>query len=102
MVIIILVIIMTIANDVMKSIFLCAKIFWKITSLKKGKLFFIIGILTIKITFTVNFNNLEKNPRGEIGVKLLTQVFEFLGLYYTQLKNNHKLQTIIRNKGLKI
>lgn len=72
-----------IANDVMKSIFLCAKIFWKITSLKKGKLFFIIGILTIKITFKcVNFNiNLERNPRGEIGVKLLTQVFEFLGVY---------------------
>lgn len=70
---------MIIANDVMKSIFFRAKSFWKITSLKKGKLF--IGILTIKITFTVNFNYLERNPRGEIGVKLLlTQVFEFLGV----------------------
>jgi len=91
---------MIIANDVMKSIFFRAKSFWKITSLKKGKLFFIIGILTIKITFTVNFNYLERNPRGEIGVKLLlTQVFEFLGVQYTQLKNNHKLQTIIRKTG---
>jgi len=58
---------MIIANDVMKSVFFCAKIFWKITSLRKGKLFFIIGILTIKITFTVNFDNLERNPSGEIG-----------------------------------
>ena len=63
-----------------KSIFLCAKIFWKITFLRKGKLFFIIllGILTIKITFTVNFNNLERNARGEIGVKLLTRAFKGL------------------------
>lgn len=91
---------MIIANDVMKSIFFRAKSFWKITSLKKLKLFFIIGILTIKITFTVTFNYLERNPSGEIGVKLLTQVFKFLGAYYTQLKNNNKLQTIIRNKGL--